>query len=82
MCIWPVLTHHTHTADIHRYEAATRAGKERKFMFQAQLDTVQYEHQQKKQQLSKLEDENLELQKEKFDQHHEEVQPKGKKNSF
>ena len=51
--------------------------EETKYRFQSQLDTVQYEYQEKEQQLFKLKNEKLDLQKEMFDQHWEEVQQKG-----
>ena len=51
--------------------------EETKYRLQSQLDTVQYEYQEKEQQLFKLKNEKLDLQKEMFDQHWEEVQQKG-----
>ena len=51
--------------------------EETKHRLQSQFDTVQYEHQEKEQQLFKLKNEKLDMQREMFDQRWEEVQQKG-----
>ena len=57
----------------------SQESEETEYRLQSQFDTVQYEHQEKEQQLSKLKNEKLDMQKEMFDQHWEEVQHKGKR---
>ena len=73
---------HAHIIAVGYYEATLRASsKERELKLQSQLDTVQYEYQQKEKQLSKLKNEILEMQKEVFDveeRHRKELQQKGK----
>ena len=51
--------------------------EETKYRLKSQFDTVQYEHQEKEQQLFKLKNEKLDMQREMFDQRWEEVQQKG-----